>query len=419
MGEAEKNPNPIYIIPDLLEEIFLALPLKSIFKFKTVSKQWRSILESRMFAERRLKLQNQLKPKILAVGDHRSEPRFRGDSEEIEMVYLNCDDAATRPSLTCDGLVCIPVPGWVTVLNPSSGELIRFPSGPDPVTRRYSNLIFHKTWWNIFPAYWAMGFGRDIVNGSYKVVRMFFEPSFLCEILDVEIGEWRKVNPPPYRVEPRRKSAFVKGSVFWLEMRASHNLLALDLHTEEFRDVTIPPVLLGANQLVNFEDRLAIAAPYTEPEWKVEIWILDEQEETWSMAYSIGLANCGVASRLPWNVWFRPVAVSNQGNIFFHDNEKRMFKYHPETDVVRCIAREICVVSDFVENVVSLRPSIGSKTSEYRSGFHYQDLVHNQDHISKIDQKFSWIKLPLPNILLTTGLVSLFIFRYFAVSSRS
>ncbi|CAA7042370.1 unnamed protein product [Microthlaspi erraticum] len=222
------------------------------------------------------------------------------------------------------------------------------------------------------------------------------------------------VNPPPYKVEPRRKSAFARGSVYWLEVRASHNLLALDLHTEEFRDVTLPPILYEANQLVNLEDRLAIATPYTEPEWKVEILIIDEQVETWSMAYSIGLANCGVTSRLPWNVWFRPVGVCKQGNFFFHDNEKRLFRYQPETDVVRCIAREICVVSGFVENVVSLRPSVGSETSECRCGFQYQDLVHNQDHVSKIDRKFSWIKFPL-----LTGLVSLLIFRYFAGSSRS
>lgn len=66
-----------------------------------------------------------------------------------------------------------------------------------------------ETWWTIFPGFWAMGFGRDIVDGSYKVVRMFFDPSFWCEILDVGgTGEWRRVNPPPYKVEPLRKSTF-------------------------------------------------------------------------------------------------------------------------------------------------------------------------------------------------------------------
>ncbi|ESQ53010.1 hypothetical protein EUTSA_v10016886mg [Eutrema salsugineum] len=310
------------VIPDLIEDIFLRLPLKSILKFKTVSKQWRSILESRSFVESRMKVQK--KPKILAAGDHRSQSLFReGDTEEIDIVYINSRDAATRPSLTCDGLVCIPVPGWVNVLNPSTGEFVSFPSGPDPVTNHYDdNLIFTETWWNIFPAYWAMGVGRDKVSGSYKVVRMFFDPIPYCEILDVDIGEWREVKPPPYKVEPRRKPAFVNGSLYWIEMIKSDNVFALDLHTEEFRDVVpFPPTCAVADQLVNLEDRLAIVTAYTKP-WEFEIRVLDEQEETWSLVYSISLANSGVFSRRQRSVWFRPVAVSNSGNLFFHDNER-------------------------------------------------------------------------------------------------
>lgn len=76
----------------------------------------------------------QNKPQILAAaGNHRTVRRLNDDEEEVEMFYLHCDAAATRPSLTCDGLVCIPVPGWINVLNPSTGELLRFPSGPDSV----------------------------------------------------------------------------------------------------------------------------------------------------------------------------------------------------------------------------------------------------------------------------------------------
>ncbi|KAF2567411.1 hypothetical protein F2Q68_00027153 [Brassica cretica] len=201
------NPMNIIIPIDLLEEIFLGLPLKSILIFKTVSKHWRSILESRSFAERRMKAEKK-NPKILAVGDH----RFKLDAGEIEVVCLL---AAKRPSLTCEGLVCLPVPGCVNVLNPSTGEYISFPSGIDLVTKRFDGIFFVAPWWNIFPGYWAMGFGKDQVNGNYKVVRMFFEPKLYCEILDVSIGEWRIVNPPPYPVDPRRKSVCVNGSIYW------------------------------------------------------------------------------------------------------------------------------------------------------------------------------------------------------------
>ncbi|CAL9225845.1 unnamed protein product [Arabidopsis halleri] len=65
MEEEEKTPSSIDIVADLLEDIFLRLPLKSILISKSVSKRWRSILESKTFVERRMSLQK--KRKILAA----------------------------------------------------------------------------------------------------------------------------------------------------------------------------------------------------------------------------------------------------------------------------------------------------------------------------------------------------------------
>ncbi|XP_010508492.1 PREDICTED: F-box/LRR-repeat protein At2g43260-like [Camelina sativa] len=405
--EEQQNPNPMifYIALDLQEEIILRLPLKSIRKFRTsVSKEWRSIIESKSFAERRsrMSLLQQSRLQILAAGgevERRIESRFQGD-EEVDVVYLHCDDV-TRPSLTCDGLVCIPVPGWVNVLNPSTGDIIRFPSGPDPVTRRYSDLrnqmmdlcgkccIF-------FPAFWAMGFGRDKVNGSFKVVRMFFDPHHYCEVLDINIGEWRRsVRAPPYVVDPRRKSACVNGSIYWLGEDLL-KLLALDLHTLEFRDVPSPRYstpFTFAEQLVNLDGRLAVATTATSP-WRLEILTMDAQKEDgWALTYSIHLYSCLNLYTFTADVHFRPVAVSKQGNLFFHDNEKRLLKFYPSTNLIRCISKHTLVISPFIENWLPLLPP---KTTTSRIS---------------IGPKF-------PLILLAAH-VSFLVFRYYFVSSRS
>lgn len=132
MGEEEQNPNSIYIPHELLEEIVIRLPSKSIQKWRTVSKQWRSILESRRFRDKHMSLPKSRK--ILAAyncdcgGRLRHLPdfesRFKGDEE---IVYIHCD--AARLSLTCDGLVCFLEHDWIIVLNPSTRQLRRFPSG--------------------------------------------------------------------------------------------------------------------------------------------------------------------------------------------------------------------------------------------------------------------------------------------------
>lgn len=86
--------------------------------------------------------------KILVAGDYRFESRFEPMDKEIEFFYFQFDDG-TRPSLTCDGLVCILLADSVKVLNPFTGQFISFASGPDPrpepVTNRYDRERFGKS----------------------------------------------------------------------------------------------------------------------------------------------------------------------------------------------------------------------------------------------------------------------------------
>lgn len=161
-----------------------------------------------------------------------------------------------------------------------------------------------------------MGFGKNEVTGKYKVVSMLFDHNHY-QILDVDIGQWRKLVPPPYKVDTRRKSACVKGSIYWLDLFRIYNILAFDLHTEEFRDVQVLPPLLhsGAARIVNLDDRLAIAdICMMKPGWNLEIWIMDAQEKTWCMTYSITLAHRVIPMHgrviEEWSTLFTPLAVS-------------------------------------------------------------------------------------------------------------
>lgn len=271
-------------------------------------------------------------------------------------------------------------------------------------------LKFADSKFDVFPGCWTMGFGRDKVNGSYKIVRMLFDNDHYknryCQILDVNVGEWRKLSPPPYHMGYRRKSACVNGSIYWLQVFGICKLLALDLHTEEFRDVpTPPPSEIGEKscQVVNLEDRLALALTYTRGLlWNVKIWSMDAHEETWSITYSIPFSkdmDIYMDSCTLW-FWTRPLAVSKQGNLLFHDNEKRLYKYYPETDKVHIVERNIFVISPFVENLLPLR-HLDSTPKIRAYGFQYLDKVPSFQISSFLRQ------LENPNILLTTAVVAL------------
>ncbi|KAL0665983.1 hypothetical protein Bca4012_028687 [Brassica carinata] len=319
MLEEKENPNPIYIVFDILEELFLRLPLKPILKFKTVSKQWRTILESEMFVARSMNVKQNRK--ILAAHNCSCgykpslllESQFEGDEE---IIYMHFD--ATRPMLSCNGLLCFPEPDCITVLNPSTGQNLRFPSGQEPVSSRFRN-----------GSDMVMGFGRDRVTGSYKVVKVFVESMFGdCDVLDVESAEWKKLRRPHYVTRLGRQS----------------------LHR-----VSAPDTLVTREtKIVNLENRLAIAKiTVYGVECILEICSMNAEEEILSNTYAINLAG------VPESKWsmFTPLAVSNQGNLVLYNDRKSLFKYYPQTYELRCLSSDSCVhvISPYLENLAPLR----------------------------------------------------------------
>ncbi|KAG2290271.1 hypothetical protein Bca52824_049875 [Brassica carinata] len=312
MLEEKENPNPIYIVFDILEELFLRLPLKPILKFKTVSKQWRTILESEMFVARSM---NVKQPKILAAHNCSCgykpslllEVAVEGDEEIIYMHF----DATTNV------------------------ELQRFALFPNQIVSPWSDMV--------------MGFGRDRVTGSYKVVKVFVESMFGdCDVLDVESAEWKKLRRPHYVTRLGRQSVCVNGSIYWL-------FSALDIHKEKLHRVSAPDTLVTREtKIVNLENRLAIAKiTVYGVECILEICSMNAEEEILSNTYAINLAG------VPESKWsmFTPLAVSNQGNLVLYNDRKSLFKYYPQTYELRCLSSDSCVhvISPYLENLAPLR----------------------------------------------------------------
>ncbi|CAL9235875.1 unnamed protein product [Arabidopsis halleri] len=407
----------MYIVPELLEEIFLRLPLKSILKFKTVSKQWRSVLESNMFVEKRMNVSKS--GKIIAAYncDCGDRPRIIHEARlgDQVFVYLHCFNARpsmicdSRPLLTCDGLVCIAEPDSIIVLNPSTGQLLRF---PEPLSSRFINGEGS----DFYRGNWVMGFGRDKVTGSYKVTKMCLLPREEgCDVLDVETGQWKNLSLPTYMAQVGRKSVSVNGSIYWLStgsylVRSVDGILALDLHKEEFHYVSVPDKWVKQSTLIaNLDDRLTIANTPTSvySDWRLEICSMNAHEEIWSKTYSISLDGL-LAFKLPrsrWCMWFTPLAVSKEGDLIFYNNYQWLFKYCPETRELHCLSSDICVISPYLENLVPLRSESGhhpdpddNKIRTSSCGF----FTKHPEPGSGISKFFKRIRLGIPQIVFTT-----------------
>ncbi|CAN8308116.1 unnamed protein product, partial [Cochlearia groenlandica] len=170
MSEEEEIRNQIDMVPDLLEEILIRLPLKSRIRCKIVSKQWRSIVESNRFVERRKSL---LKKKILGAykcncsGERQHllhVSLYEREYEQVEIVYIHRNATTGQSSIGFDdGLLCFPEKDLINLFNPSTGQVLRFPSRDDQFSPRGSRCEYDH-----YLGHWVYGFGKDRVSGSYK-----------------------------------------------------------------------------------------------------------------------------------------------------------------------------------------------------------------------------------------------------------
>ncbi|CAL9248950.1 unnamed protein product, partial [Arabidopsis halleri] len=110
----------IHIPNDIVEEIMVMLPVKSLMRFLAVSKHWRSFIMSKDFGERYMALEQSKECKLLlptsaSVVD---EKALKFEKTEWKL-YI---------SESCDGLVCLyAINIAVKVVNPATKMYIELP----------------------------------------------------------------------------------------------------------------------------------------------------------------------------------------------------------------------------------------------------------------------------------------------------
>ncbi|KAG7558482.1 F-box-like domain superfamily, partial [Arabidopsis thaliana x Arabidopsis arenosa] len=109
----------IHIPNDIVEEILVMLPVKTLIRFQTVSKHWRYLIMSKDFGERYMALEQSkefaLEPTSAFVVD---EKALKFEITEWNL-YI---------SVSCDGLVCLyAVDIAVKVVNPATKTYIELP----------------------------------------------------------------------------------------------------------------------------------------------------------------------------------------------------------------------------------------------------------------------------------------------------
>ncbi|WZZ19226.1 hypothetical protein YC2023_112315 [Brassica napus] len=186
---------------DVVELILERLPMDSLLRLKSVSKNWKSTIDSRRSQQGQFIHRRQSRgPDVLCV------PLGYGSDEDayaIRFVFGRCSSKAS----TSDIVVVNPATRW-------------HQSFPLSNVQHFSIEKYNKCEF-AYPLIPRLGFGKDKVTGTYKPVYLYNSHDFklgnvtTCEVFDFRTNAWRYVVPSsPYRIFGHYEPVYLDGSLY-------------------------------------------------------------------------------------------------------------------------------------------------------------------------------------------------------------
>ncbi|CAM8901263.1 unnamed protein product [Rhodiola kirilowii] len=379
------------ILPqDVIHNILLRLPVKSLMRLRCVSKSMDSLVHDPLFVKLHLHraLGDLDRRRVLVCTDPPqyilSENLGKGHDLTITMPIeypfeVTPDDIEIIGS--CNGLLCFMVAVAYSLTdykfilwNPSTGAC-RELANPGPLIGHYPDII---------PIY---GFGYDAESNDYKIIRAASPyngaTSTQLEIYSLKSNAWRKMQASLpciltdnyWRLfEPcfpglysRGTGVQTNGAVHWLEKRTADThetelILSFNLAKEHFEEV-IP--LLDNNKQDSFISELQVLGGCLSVlvhKWKtsrIELWVMKEYgiKSSWTMTATMP-DNPGPLFEDSFNGdWLVPFGLCANGYLLFEMDGCEVLIYYPDRMIFSKIDlgenQNMFLVQEFVESLVS------------------------------------------------------------------
>ncbi|GAB4842970.1 hypothetical protein Ancab_012948 [Ancistrocladus abbreviatus] len=328
------NSSDGYFPNEVMLQILSRLPIKSLFRFKSVCKLWYRLPSDGYF----VRLYNQVSvknPMVLVEVNEISESRssyifvdyLRGVSE-FSLNFLK-DRVKVRAS--CNGLLCcssIPEKGVYYVCNPMTREYRLLPKSRErPVTRFYPDG--EAT---------LVGMAYDSSRQKFNVVLAGYHRSFghrpdktfICMVYDSGTNRWRKfvsLQDDHFSQMNRNQVVFVNGGLHWLTANFSC-ILVLDLGADVWRKIHLPNEMNHGSgcRMYLLESDGSVSVIQISDAW-MNIWVLiDYEKEGWEMVDKVSL-RC-IREMVPGIF-----PISQAGDYVFLATHKQVLVYHRRTRV--------------------------------------------------------------------------------------
>ncbi|XP_009102165.1 F-box protein At1g30790 [Brassica rapa] len=362
---------------DLISDILLKFPAKSLVEFTCISNTWYSIIRSQMFIKTFMSISIS-RPRILLTfkrnhnGENEllffSSPDTSQVSNDSSSVVSRHEMTMSRTSLgdyiihspSVRGFLCCSHQHQYMVCNPTTRQVINLPE---------DHRFDHGT----MKCYMHLGY--DPSSDKYKVLRMVTQPGsnlvsehsvYTLERQQCSYSPWRCVEGDISNYIPSSNGVCINGVVYY-EARikpwiSSVVLVTFDFGSERFCQIKTPGEKFTC--LANYKGKLAGLSLLGN---SFNLWVLDDvKEQTWSKTDTF------VLSHTLWNIQlkfsgttdagelvFAPSSFSDDFHVFYFDiKEKTMRRVKLEgvtnDEEFRCRRKHLCYVSiscDHVENI--------------------------------------------------------------------
>ncbi|KAL9243681.1 hypothetical protein vseg_017539 [Gypsophila vaccaria] len=257
----DSNDTSMLLSFDLMIEIFVRLPVKSLVQFKTVCKRWNSYISSLEFAklhhQQSINNPNDDNPSLNLFISRLSKRlyAFRTENLEVEEMKLtNRFKKNSYPIGSSNGLICFRTKSacrnTLYICNPAIPENIYLIRSYVRGSRQLAKVL---------PLYW--GFGYDPLSDNYKIVVLgrvtnrsttpiaFIYKSRTSQWTQVEFPSTDKMNEITLnkvgKTQPRPPPVLVGHTLYW---QVKFLLLSFNLKTDSFETLLLPTQNPTANK---------------------------------------------------------------------------------------------------------------------------------------------------------------------------
>ncbi|KAL6553509.1 hypothetical protein OROGR_007351 [Orobanche gracilis] len=370
--------------PEVIDQIFTRLPVKSLLRFRCVSKPFCNLIDSPDFIKSHLdRTLNSTSQRNVIVNSY-------SDLYALDFDSLDNPNLLNQPGKSqyvgtqvlghSNGLLCLLANEDVFIWNPSTRMHKKLPvteiEFPDtPGFTGCERIIY--------------GFGYDCVNDDYKVVRIihfFGEVENEVKVYSMKSDSWRRIEDFPYFLcYKHAHGVLVGGALHWAVTMdddlddPERWIASFDIATEEYHLIPRPEyVEMGFHMNVGeVGGKLTVHCNYDM--MYMDIWVMNSYgvRESWTKLFSVAQT-----IDLPRFEYLRPFAYSKDGKKVLMEHLEqdggKLLWYDLELKVLKGI--RIANVPQFLEAFVCVQSLVkltgGAKT-----------LVASQEKKNKTKQK--------------------------------